>query len=60
MDENGKDILQKDGKAVRIRLEFYREDAEKNPKGKPVIGYISGDGVTPATAHKPLRLIAKL
>jgi len=60
VDEDGKDILEKDDKPVRIRLEFYREDENKNPKGKPVLGYISGDGVNPATAHKPLKLIQKL
>ncbi len=60
VDEEGKDILEKDGKAIRIKLEFYREDEEKNPKGKPVLGYISGDGVTSATAPKPLKYIQNL
>ncbi|NQV19031.1 MAG: aminomethyl transferase family protein [Armatimonadetes bacterium] len=60
VDKEGKDILEKDGKAVRIKVEFFREDEEKNPKGKPVLGYISGDGVTPATAPKPLKHILNL
>ena len=60
VDENGKDILEKDGKPVRIRVEFYREDENGNPKGKPILGFISGDGVNPATAHKPLKLIQNL
>ena len=60
VDEKGKDILQKNGKAVRIRIEFFREDENGNPKGKPVLGYISGDGITPATASKPLKLIQNL
>ncbi len=59
-DEEGKDILIKDGNPVRIRVEFYREDNDKNPKGKPILGYISGDGVNPATAPRPLKLIQNL
>ncbi len=60
IDEEGKDILIKDGNPVRIRVEFYREDKDKNPKGKPILGYISGDGVNPATAPRPLKLIQNL
>jgi len=60
IDADGKDILEKDGKATRIRVEFFREDADGNPKGKPVLGYISGDGVTPATAPRPLKYIQNL
>lgn len=44
VDSEGKDILEKDGEPVRINLEFFRVDADGNPKGKPVIGYISGNG----------------
>ncbi len=60
IDENGKDILEKDGKAVRIKIEFYREDSEGNPKGKPIFGFISGDGVNSATAPRPLKRIQNL
>jgi aminomethyltransferase len=60
IDEDGNDILIKDEKAVRIRVEFYREDENSNPKGKPVLGYISGDGVSPATAPRPLKHIQDL
>lgn len=60
VDEKGNDIVVKDDEPVRIKVEFYREDDEKNPKGKPVIGYISGDGVTPATAPRPLKHIENL
>jgi aminomethyltransferase len=60
VDEMGNDILSKDDKPVRIRLKFYREDEDKKPIGKPILGYISGDGVTPATAPKPLKLIENL
>jgi aminomethyltransferase len=58
-DESGADILEKDGAAVRIPVEFYREDDGK-PTGKPVRGFISADGVTPATAPKPLKNISSL
>lgn len=60
VDEDGKDILVKDGNAVRIQVEFFRIDKEGNLKGKPVKGYISGDGVTPATAPKALKNIQNL
>ena len=60
VDEEGKDILIKDDKPVRIRVEFYREDENGNPRGKTVLGYISGDGITPATAPKPLKYMLDL
>ena len=60
IDENGKDILIIDDKAVRIPIEFFRIDDEGNLKGKPVRGYISGDGVTPATAPRALKNIQNL
>jgi len=60
IDENGKDVLMLEDTAVRIKVEFYREDGDGNPKGKPVLGYISGDGVTPATAPRPLKHIQNL
>ncbi|MCF7912601.1 MAG: aminomethyl transferase family protein [Candidatus Cloacimonetes bacterium] len=59
IDADGKDILMYGDKAVRIRVEFYREDENGVPKGKPVIGYISGDGVNVATAPKALKNIEK-
>jgi aminomethyltransferase len=58
-DTNGADVMEKDGAGVRVPVEFYREDDGK-PVGKPVIGYLSGDGITPATAGKPLKNIASL
>ncbi len=60
IDEEGNDMLIKDDQPVRIRLEFFRLDNEGNPKGKPVLGYISGDGITPGTAPRPLKHIEKL
>mgnify|MGYP006280273543 CR=1 FL=1 len=59
-DEKGNDILKEQGKPIRIRVEFYREDKNNEPKGKPIIGYISADGVNPATSYKPLRHIQNL
>jgi len=60
IDDEGKDILIEDDKAVRIPVEFLKLDNEGNPKGKPVKGYISGDGVTPATAPRALKNIQNL
>ena len=60
IDEDGKDILIEDDKAIRIPVEFFRLDNDGNPKGKPVRGYISGDGVTPATAPRALKSIQNL
>ncbi len=60
VDAEGKDVLAHDDKAVRIPLEFYRLDDDGNPKGKPILGYLSGDGVTPATAPRPLKNIENL
>jgi len=59
-DEKGNNIIEKDGKAIRIPVEFFKLDKDGNPKGKPVLGYISGDGVTPATSAKPLKKIENL
>jgi len=59
-DADGNDILVSEEEPVRIRVEFYREDAEGNPKGKPVLGYITGDGVSKASAPRPLKHIEKL
>jgi aminomethyltransferase len=59
-DSEGNDVLIKDERPVRITVEYIREDADRNPVGKPVKGYISGDGVNQATAPKPLKHIEKL
>ena len=60
VDSEGNDILEEDGTPVRIAVEFYREDTERKPIGKAIKGYISADGVTPATASKALKNIEKL
>ncbi|MFC1887376.1 aminomethyl transferase family protein [Candidatus Cloacimonadota bacterium] len=59
-DADGNDILGSEEEPVRIKVEFFREDEEGNPKGKPVLGYISGDGVSKASAPRPLKYIEKL
>lgn len=60
VDENGKDITEIEGNPIRIQVELYREDDSQNPKGKPLKGFISADGVNPATAPKPLKHIQDL
>lgn len=60
VDGDGNDVLEKEGEPVRIRVDFFREDENRQPLGNPVKGYISGDGVTPATAPRPLKNIEKL
>lgn len=59
-DSEGKDIFFSDDGPVRIKVEFYREDAEQKPIGKPLLGYITGEGVSPATAPKALKHIENL
>ena len=44
---------------IRIKIELFREK-DGQPFGKPVLGYISSDGINPATAHKPLKTIENL
>ena len=44
---------------TRLKVELYREK-DGVQTGKPVIGYISDDGVNPATAPKPLKNIENL
>jgi aminomethyltransferase len=58
-DAESNEIILKDEKPIRIKVDLYREkDGEKI--GKPVIGYISSDGINPATASKPLKNIENL
>jgi aminomethyltransferase len=60
IDNDGKDILICNDKAVRIPVEFIKLDKDGNVKGKAIKGYISGDGVTPATAPRALKNIQNL
>lgn len=59
-DAEGKEIGEMDNKPIRIPVEFYREDENRQPKGSPVIGYVTLEGITLATAHKPLKNIENL
>jgi aminomethyltransferase len=59
-DNEGKEIAEIDEKPIRIPVEFYREDENRKPTGTPVLGYVTLEGITPATAHKPLKNIENL
>jgi aminomethyltransferase len=56
LDQNGQDIIVENGKPVRIAVELFREK-DGQPTGKAVLGYVSSDGVNPATASKALKSI---
>lgn len=59
-DAEGKDIAFKDDKPVRIPVEFFREDEEQQPKGSSMFGYLTQEGISPATAPKALKSIENL
>ena len=44
---------------IRIKVDLFREK-DGLPTGKPILGYISSDGVNPATAPKALKSIENL
>jgi len=60
IDSEGNEITEIDDKPVRIPVHFFREDAEKKPTGTPVLGYITNEGISPATAPKALKNIENL
>ncbi|GAB1366827.1 hypothetical protein MASR1M36_16980 [Candidatus Cloacimonadaceae bacterium] len=60
LDSEGKDLGDFNGKPVRIPVEFFREDAEGKPSGSPTMGYVTLEGISPATAPKPLKNIENL
>lgn len=60
LDAEGKDVIGTEDEPVRIHVEFYREDAEGKPIGTAVIGYITAEGISPATAPKALKNIENL
>jgi hypothetical protein len=45
---------------IRIPVQFYRVDEQNNPLGTPLLGYLTMEGVSPATAPKPLKYIENL
>ena len=59
-DEEGKYISEQDGVPIRIPVQFYRVDEQNNPLGTPLLGYLTMEGVSPATAPKPLKYIENL
>ncbi|MDD3563326.1 MAG: aminomethyl transferase family protein [Candidatus Cloacimonetes bacterium] len=59
-DAEGKDIVSQDDKPVRIPVEFYREDEAGQPKGSAMLGYLTQEGISPATAPKALKNIENL
>ncbi|MBW6514012.1 MAG: aminomethyltransferase family protein [Candidatus Syntrophosphaera sp.] len=59
-DAEGKLIAEQDGAPIRIPVQFYRFDAAENPTGSPLLGYLTLEGITPATAPKPLKNIENL
>ena len=60
LDADGKDIVGDEANPVRIHVEFYREDADGKPGGSPSLGYITAEGINPATAPKALKNIENL
>ncbi len=60
LDAEGKEITMLDGSPVRVKVEFYRENEALEPIGSPVLGYLTAEGITPATAPKPLKNIENL
>ncbi len=60
VDADGKEIMEKDGKPVYIPVEFFTELEDGSIKGKALKGFISSDGINPATAPRPLKNIEKL
>ncbi len=60
LDEEGNPIAEKDGAPLRIPVQLFRVDDEQKPSGSPVLGYLTMEGVSPATAPKPLKNIENL
>lgn len=56
----GKLITEAENMPLRIPVQFFREDQHGNPTGNPLQGYLTQEGVTPATAAKPLKNIESL
>jgi len=59
-DAEGKDIVSDGDNPVRIPVEFYREDEAQKPIGRSMLGYLTQEGITPATAAKALKNIENL
>lgn len=59
-DAEGKDIIKDGDKPIRIPVQFFREESDQRPVGSPMLGYITQEGVSEATAPKPLKHIENL
>lgn len=60
VDSDGNDIVGDEANPVRIHIELYRENEAGEPTGSPLVGYITAEGISPATAGKPLKQIENL
>lgn len=60
MDESGNQVGVIDGQPIRIPVEFYKEDSEGKASGNPTLGFITLEGISPATAPKALKNIESL
>ncbi|MDY0151552.1 MAG: aminomethyl transferase family protein [Candidatus Cloacimonas sp.] len=59
-DASGNPIGEKDGQTIRIPVELYREDSEGTATGTATLGYVTLEGISPATAPKALKNIESL
>lgn len=59
-DADGNDITELSGMPIRIPVKFFREDASHTPSGSPILGYLTVEGILPATAPKALKNIDNL
>ncbi len=60
LDTAGKEITVANDSPVRVKVEFYRENEAGEKTGTPVLGYITAEGISVATAPKPLKNIESL
>jgi len=59
-DSEGNYITHVEEEPIRIMVDLYRVDKSENPLGSPLRGYLTMEGVKPATAPKPLKHIEDL
>jgi aminomethyltransferase len=59
-DAEGNYIISVDGAPVRVPVQLYRTDEAGNTTGTPLVAYLTMEGVSPATAPKPLKNIENL
>ncbi|MDD4223585.1 MAG: aminomethyl transferase family protein [Candidatus Cloacimonetes bacterium] len=59
-DDEGKYITRQNDAPIRIPVQLFRLDETGNATGSPLAGYLTMEGVSPATAPKPLKNIENL